>query len=462
MRLLLAALLALGFAGAVQAQNSVLVSLDSDELSLLNGNGLVEAGLMRSDEIGIVTPGPGAYSLGVFLGMSSQWAYLGDADNDGRYADDSVDSPGDEVDAILVKNFTPLGAPYTPRDVFFSKVTSGDGFAPTVEDGDVIRFAGPTGALEFFITESQLLDVIGQLTTADLELDAIAQSSTGELFVSFADAELVGGVSAADGALIYIPASSLTYNGQGNVTAVVTNTAKIVAEEIHFQAMVAASGMRTSVGGLPGTGVNELTALELDPAGGTWISPIDATITMPNLIFAWAGFSNDGALISTASGGTIPSINGIPMASTVATTGTQIGATPSSTGIFGVDGLGIIPQQTHPFVAENYPRNLITSMPSWHRVEFTAATPNNTVIVVADAGPSVPGLAVPSFILPPFGEFFVGGTAVNLGSVPSDADGFADFTTIFNLPVLTGANIVIQGIDVGTLTLSAPAALQFL
>lgn len=443
-------------ASPAAAQQTILFSFDTDELIFDNGNGLTEIGLLREDEIGTVTPGPGLYSAQPFLPMSAQWAYLGDADNDGRYADDSTSGPGDEVDALFVKANT--GFPVTPRDVFMSRSTA-DGYGSSFLDGDVFRFAGPDGALEVFVTEAQLVNAIGQSPGSDVDLDAICQASDGGLFISFELDELVGGVTAGDGALISIPA--VTYDAQGNVSSIAANSAVIVATESDMDALVVNSGMLSSVGGTPS--YTDLAALEIDPAGGTWTSPQFPDTQLPNLLFGWEGFSNDGAIISTANGGSIPTINGVPMASTVATTGTQIGMLPDSTGLGGINGLAIIPAQDAPFVVENYPRNLITSMPSFHQLQYSGATPSTSIAVTVNLGPTASGGALPSQFIAPFGELF--GSLLTfqvLISVPANSAGQAAVSTVINVPGLVGRNLVFQGIDNTALELSLPAALQFL
>ncbi len=465
MKLLATALLTLALAGAGFAQHSVVFALDSDENTFSNGNGLFESGLLKEDEVAIVTPTVGLYSASAWLTMSCQWAYLGDADNDGRYADDSVEAPGDDTDSVFVKRFpsAPVG-PLTQRDLYISKESS-DGFAAgTIENGDVFRYiGGPNGTLEVFVREDDLLVAIGQASTSDLNTDAICQSSTGDLFVSFADNELVNGVNANDGSIIMIPASAIAYDGNFNVASITAGSAIKIAEEADMFTVVAASGMKTSVGGtITASNVSELTALEIDPNGGTWTTPLGGQ-TVPNLLFAWQGFSNDGGIVSTAGGGSIATINGIAMGSTVATTGLQIGMLPTSTGIFGMNGLAVIDAQANPFVSENHPRNLITSLPSYHRVEFSGATPGAIVAVLGDVGPAVSGSALGSLVFPPFGELFITSVeGVNLGSVVADTGGFANMVLILTSPTLVGLNVVFQGFDLSTFTLSAPAALQFL
>ncbi|MEQ8767786.1 MAG: hypothetical protein RL885_28040 [Planctomycetota bacterium] len=458
MRSLATLLAAIALAGSATAQNTILFSFDEDELTLDNGNGLFEIGELHQDEIGVVTPGVGFYSAEPFLPLGAQWAYLGDADSDGRYADDSVDGPGDEVDALFVKA-NHVG-PVTPRDVFMSRETE-DGYGPGFLDSDVFRFAGPNGALEVFLTEAEIVNAIGQAPGSDVDLDAICQAADGALYLSFSLDESVGGVTAGDGALICIPAVAITYDAQGNVSSILTNTAAIVATESDMDALVINSGVVTSVGGSPS--YSDLSALEIDPAGGTWAAPQFPGTDLQNMLFGWEGFSNDGAILSTAGGGTIATINGIPMGSTIATPGTHIGMLPDSTGLGGINGLALIPTQDAPFVVENYPRNLITSMPSWHQLQYSGATPNGTIAVTVNLGPTTTGGALPSQFIAPFGELF--GNLITfqvLFNVPADSAGQASVSTVINIPGLVGQNLVFQGIDVTSARLSTPAALQFL
>ncbi len=458
MRLLLVVILAATLSSSAAAQHSVLFSFDGDELTLDNGNGLVEIGLLHQDEIGVVTPGPGFFSAQPFLSLGAQWAYLGDADNDGRYADDSVDGPGDEVDALFVK--ASAVGPITPRDVFMSRETE-DGFGPGFLDSDVFRFVGPNGALEIFVSEAQLVSAIGQAPGSDVDLDAICQASDGALYFSFSLDETVGGVTAGDGALLCIPANAITYDAQGNVSFVAASSAAIVATEADMDALVVNSGMRSSVGGTPS--YTDLAALEIDPAGGTWTSPQFPGTDLPNMLFGWEGFSNDGAILSTANGGSLATINGFAMASATATTGTQIGMLPDSTGLGGLNGLALIPTQAPPFVVENYPRNLITSQPSFHQLQYSGASPGGLIAVTVNVGPGGSGSALPSQTIAPFGELF--GNLLSfqvLVNIPADSAGQAVVTTILNSPALTGRNLVFQGIDLTALRLSTPAALQFL
>jgi hypothetical protein len=168
--------------GASHAQDSLVFGLDSDEFFLDGASGLLEAGLLRQDEVAIFTPGVDT-SASVFAAMAAQWVYIGDLDSDGRYVDASADGPGLDTDAVFVKRFPSAPAGVSgPRVVYYSKEST-DGFGTAIEDGDVFRYSSQ-GALDHFVREDDLLVALGQLATADLDLNAICQSGTGDLFFS--------------------------------------------------------------------------------------------------------------------------------------------------------------------------------------------------------------------------------------------------------------------------------------
>ena len=440
------------------AQHTLLINMDGDELTLDNGNGLVSVGTCGEDEVYAVTPAPGPKpSAAPFLSRACQWALLGDADADGRYADDSTLAPGGDIDAIFVRagDVGPFGV----RDIFISK-ESNTGFAAGLDDGDVFRYAGPLGALEFFVTEAQLRTALGTASTS-VDLNALCQNAAGDLF--FSCSLSISGIM-DDGDLLYIPAAAITYDGSGNITAIAASSAVVAATEAEMLAAITASGFKTSTGDDASTSF-DLSGLEIDPAGGTW-TPASSGLTISNLLFAWSGYSNDGAVISTAGGGSIGMINGVPLASTAATQGDQIGLLPDSTGLGGLEGIALIPEQQHQLVLENYPVDLHTSTGtgySWHRVELAGMTPNSYAQLFMVFGPITPGGAVPSTTA--FnGEFFTfGPSAFNLLPVFTDAKGFGQFSiTIPPLPALPGNNIVFQVVDYTTRTVSTPAAVQFI
>ena len=451
--------LALGalFPLAASGQHTVLFNTDGDELTLDNGNGLVSVGLAGEDEVYALTPAVGSLpSAFPFLSRACQWTLLGDADNDGRYADDSTLAPGGDIDAVF-RRATDTG-PFGVRDIFVSK-EGNTGFAPGLEDGDVFRYAGPSGALEVFLTEAHLQSALGTASTS-IDLNALCQNTAGDLFFSLSLA-LSGIID--DGDLGMIPAVAITYDGSGNVASITASSAVVAATEAEMIALVTASGFKTSVGGDVSTSF-DLSALEIDPNGGTW-TPTSSGLTFDNLLFAWSGFSNDGAIISSSGGGSIAVINGVSMGSTAATQGDQIGLLPDSTGLGGLEGLALMPEQAQFGVVENYPVDLHTDSAggySWHRIELAGMAPNSFAQLFLVVGPTTSGGAVSS-VSAFGGEFFVGIGYVSVVPIFTDAKGFGQLSlTIPPLPGLPGANIVLQVVDAVTRKVSTGAAVQFI
>lgn len=453
-------LVVLAVAVAVLPAQHVLLmtAAGSDEHTL--GLDAPEIDLIRGDEIYEVFPLPGvAYTARPFLPISLQYAYVGDLDGDGQFVEDSIDGPGGPLDAIFVK--AGAASPVTPRDVFFS-IESVTGInIPGLLPSDVARYAGQ-GAIEKFLTEGQLEIATGGTS---LNLDALAQSAAGDLFLSFSLTETLAIGSVDDGDLLRIPASAITYDPvTGNVVAITAASVQLVATQADLVAMIATSGMRTSVGGTVTATSFELSGLEIDPNGGTFAAPQDATMVLPNLLFCWSDFSNDGAIVSTAAGGSIAVINGVPMGSTVATQGDQIGWQPNSTGVFGPGGLALIPAQAPAYATLNYPRNLHTqgSGQTLLQLQVSGGLPGSFSALAASVETTVPGGAFAVSPSPFAGELFLS-SPILLGVFAHDALGNCSSPLlVLATPPLSGLDVTTQALDLGNLRLSTPGALSFL
>lgn len=425
-----------------------------------------EADVMRSDEIYEISPAVGQSGLArPFLPISLQWHYVGDLTPDGQYVEDDIEGPGDTLDEVFIKAGTV--APVTPRQVFFSlAATSAD--LPGVRVSDVLRYSAQ-GVQEFFLTHAQVNSACGLTpTSTSVNLDAICQSAAGDIFFSQSGLTTINGVPTDDGDILVIPASALTYDANGNVSAVTAASATRVASQADLLAMVDLSGHRTSVGGVANSGTSpafELSGLEIDPNGGTWTSPI-TSVMYPNLLFCWSDFSNDGALISTALGGSIAVINGVPMGSTVATLGDQIGILPDSTGTFGPNGFAVIPASQPSYALMNYPRNQFpggTTTQGLLQNQISGGTPGGFSVVVWSIESAVPGGTFPSApgFSPFLGEFGISAPNI-VGAYLNDAQGYAQ-TDLFLLDTAaaSGANLACQALDVNTFRLSTPSAVTF-
>jgi len=422
-----------------------------------------EVDLMRSDEIYEITPLVGTLAPArPFLPISLQYHYVGDLDGNTIYVEDDIEGPADTLDAVFLKAGT-VG-PVTPRDVFWSIVSTSTINIPGLRVSDVVRFSGQ-GTLEFFLTQVLLNGACGYASTSNtVNLDAICQSAAGDIFFSQSGINSINGIATDDGDVLVIPASAITYDGSGNVSAITAGTAVRIASQADLISYVLASGHRTSVGGLVTTSF-ELSGLEIDPAGGTWVSPLDG-LTYPNLLFCWSDFSNDGAIISTAGGGTIASINGVMMGSTVATLGDQIGIEPTSTGTFGPNGIALIPLQPPTFTLLNYPRNQHPASAIWTplQLQTSGGTPFGFTILTwsvesAVANGTFPAIAAP---LPFLGEFGITAPFI-LGLYPNDALGNCSSEIfLIEMALVHGVNLAAQALDFTTFQLSTPSATSFL
>lgn len=455
MRALLLAATSAAFAGLAPAQHTILMTSGGSVESTL-GTDPFEIDIIRNDGIHEVTPVLGVpYTARPFLPISLQWYYLGDQDNDATYVDASTDGPGGQIDEIFVKRGT-VG-PVTPRDVFFSIAATAANL-PGVLPSDVVRYAGQ-GTREVFLTEAQLMAGTGGTS---LNLDALAQSTAGDLFFSFSLTEVLPIGSIDDGDLVMIPASAITYDASGNVASIAAASAQLVATQADLIVLINASGFRTSVGGLVTTSF-ELSGLEIDPNGGTFQAPANPSLVLPNLLFCWNDSTNDGAIISTANGGSFAIINGVPMASAVATQGNQIGWLPGSTGVFGPGGLALIPLQAPAYATLNYPRNLHTlgSGRTMLQLQVSGGTPFGASALLWSPESQVPGGSFPA--LPsPFGEL---GMSAPIVIGVALHDGLGNCTSplfILNTTALTGLNLATQSLDLTTFRLSTPGAVSFL
>jgi hypothetical protein len=460
-------------AGLAPAQHTILLIGGTSTENTL-GIDAPEIDTMRPSEIYSVTPVPGiAYTARPFLPVSLQWHYVGDNDTDGQYVEDTTvgSGPANNLDAVFIKAGT-VG-PVTPRDVYFSIASA---TSPTTDDlpgvvnvSDVLRYSAQ-GAIEKFLTQAQLNVACGLTSTSTtMNLDALCQSVAGDLFFSLATTTTVNGTSMVDGDLLYIPASAINYDVDGNVSTITGGTAVRLATDSQMIAMATASGYKSSVGGTisPTSTSFDISGLEMDPNGGTWVSPEDLQ-SYPNVIFCWDDFSNDGALISTNGGGTIATINGVPMASLVATQGTQIGMQPTTTGIFGPSGFALIPMQQHTHSLLNYPRNLHTAGTgdTLVQLQVSGGTPFGFTILAWSPESTVPGGAFPSFPTPPGftgNDLGMISAIIIIGLYPNDALGNSQSELMFlSSPIMAGANLAAQAVDVTNFHLSTPSAFSFL
>ncbi len=448
---------------ATAQTESVLFAFSSDHQTLDGGGGLFDAGRIRPDEVGVVTPMAGGfYSARGLISVGTQWAWRGDDDNDGNWVDSSTAAPGNDTDAIMVKRF--LGATATPtvRDVCISKE---DNYSTSISalDGDVIYH--PTqGTVAKFVTEAQIATATG---ASSIDVDAICQDFNGDLYISFDVNESMTGGTGDDSGIIRIPAAAITYDPvTGDVVSTTGGLAEILSDEPFLRGTIDASGIRSNAGATPHVASSiDLQGLDIDPTGGTWTSPLTGG-TYPNLLLSWeSGASGDGGIVSTASGGAIPNVNGVAMGSPVATTGTHLGLAPTSTGLTNLVALAVVADLEIPTLVENYPEyQLTTSDFGFSTQQVTGATPLGTVAFILTIQAATTGGALSSVpLLAPFGgELFEPASLIVTTTTVADSLGYASQTLDVSSLVGSGLHINWQVFDAGTFTFSLPAPIQFL
>jgi len=304
---------------------------------------------VRRNEIQWVEPNATAsFSSKAWLPRVSSNVVLGDHDGDGNFDErqqfggiDALVHPRDKNGARVRIDKTRLF--FSPR--------SGEPtlFGPAFQPADIGRVL-PGGFVERFLTAGQVHAAFGIPNNVAVDVDAAALHLTpngGSVYLSFEGAHAItvaglGVVVVGDGAIVRIPPAAITWtlspwDGAAIVDTVVPLSGQLVLAESQVDTRVANSGIRDAAGAAVTT-IGDLDGLTLDPQGGTFQSPwINAPI--PHLWFCGENLTGAG-IVSTAGGGSIPALNGVPLGSPVATDGKQVGlyTTPS---VGSLDGLAV-------------------------------------------------------------------------------------------------------------------------
>lgn len=445
-------------AATLSAQEALVFATAEPELVLDGAGGNASSAEVRTSEVVGVLPSLTLASARPFLSDDAQWAYLGDFDADGAFVDDPLAGPGGAVDAVFVPRFGAAAGATGQRDVYVSKTGSSD-LGPSVRDGDVFRYS-TQGSILIFLNEVDLAAGIPGVT--DFDLDAIAQSATGDLFFSVSDDTL--GALGTDGSIFAVPAANVLYGPGEIVLGVMANSVIEIATEADVAQMIVASLMRSVDGAAPDLGDIDLSALELDPNGGSWISPVDG-LAYPNLWFGWDAPDSDAAVISTFGGGSIAFSGSVPLASAQNTTGLALGLAPSAAGVGGLAGLARINSNSPPVVLENFPTSAFGPTPSlFTRQEVSGATPGGPVFFFWENVSNAPAAVAPLFPLPPqFGGQLLGNATVEIfGVAVADSGGNAQISSFLPATVV-GSNfhLIQQAYDLGGARFSTPAPMDF-
>lgn len=300
---------------------------------------------LGTNEIAIVThDGACAVSAEKFAPLTAYNAMAGDEDGDGSHWNPTLLGT---IDAILVSSYLPAGSTNLRTTWVSVSAPTGACVAGTrLRPGDVGAIvhvpgvAGGNGVVELFLSAEQVKAALGTpAAVANIDVDAIAQDSAGNLLLSLAVAVNINvfvpgaGLTAMvldDGAVFMIPASAITYAADGTVAAVANQRAIVVRSEAQIDAMVF-NAVVARHNGTRAVVIDDLTGLDIALGGGSFVVPWGtAAVTVPH--FAFTGEQLSGLVIlETTGGGTRMPIFGC------APSGTMFGAGASTGDELGVD-----------------------------------------------------------------------------------------------------------------------------
>lgn len=503
-------------ASPLVAQNSLVFTGRFPFQSLDTVNERPNGSINRLEEFdfSIVTPGAGAFARSLQPATAHQ-AYLGDGNADGNYTkflNFKTYFQNIQFGGLFMK-FADKSVPLAQNVYFtvrsnvaglqFEAFTTNGTAVAVLRPGDFVRFTG-SGNLEYFVTQDQLDVAAGPAPTGFSSVkgaSALCQDSAGNLYYSpptgghWVNGNAGGAVVANDGALVMIPASAITYDAFGNVSAIAANSARLLLEEVNLgpgpqplsvRQMVLNAGTFDRTGGpvVVAATFGKVAGLDLDPNGGTFLPNYpDATGAfppVPNLVFCSDPGSYAGTIWSTNNNGSAAVINGVTCASTTAgvpATGSWLGvnldvpnAQPS---LMGLIVTGQLPYE--PLVLDMPNFGAINNSGTQANIEIDVhGSPINFVVLLADFNiPALGGFApsVPTSLLPltlnPFSHFqaFPLFTPTELGLQLTDGNGYASY--ILGNPhagQFAGIPMILQAgaLDFsGTIQVSNPVMAQF-
>lgn len=411
---------------------------------------------VRTNSLQIVQPKAGMpFHSASYMPRAGYDALLGDGDGDADFHEPNIFGA---IDATLLPR-SPGGAllPIDKTRVFFSvKQSFTDTYGNTMSQGDIGRIRAG-GHIELFISAASIRNAFGIPAGFGIDVDAVAMGFRpgvlgGDLYLSFEELEVINippfGVTAiTDGSILRIPAGAMSYaaspyDGAMTVTGTAANSGQIIADEANMDVATTNAGVRDASGALV-TSIIDVDGLTIDPTGGFWQSP-----WTPNPVHHlwYCGQSLTGAaVVSTVGGGSIPSLNGRPLASAVMTTGQQVGLVTSS-GVSSLAGLSVtncgtshlsLDTATPVFTgAGTLELDVGGSTSAWALI--TVGLGCNTAGCV-DTGTPLPNPDYPALVAP--NVFFF---------QPTGADGCGRLSLFFPGPLVTalaGQTLVFQTVD---------------
>ena len=362
--------------------------------------------------------------------------------------------------------------------------------------GDFVRFL-PNGSIEYFVTDDLLAMAYGPVPagqSGEMGASDICQDGAGNLYLSPSEGGIwvngnMGGAEYCNrGAVVKIPASAITYDVSGNVSAIAPSSAYMLWNQ--FTAGPGGTAMWNFITGSNGqlndgspisasqANFYNLVGLDIDPNGGmataSYPDGSGNTDMVPNLVFCTDNGTVGGIIYSTANFGSVATINGVQMGSNtngVPTDGSHLGVVLDTAAFQPtLMGLAVVPEIA-PTVVLDMPASgsIQTTDPT---VDFDmSGTPFDVGFVIADLGPQAPGLFFPSVPLGSFPVNFSGRSwpglfpylnPTTLGLVILNGNGYGTLSLPnFHNGTFTGATMVAQAVTLTRpFTVSSPVVLQ--
>ncbi|MCR9248533.1 MAG: hypothetical protein NXI31_26195 [bacterium] len=429
-------------------------------------------------------PGAGAFARSLLPATGMQ-CYLGDGNGDNNYLKfDEFSSLSYflnlQIGGIFVQHadrgdVTWDRVYFTVRDNVAEDIevlTSGGTQTHTLVPGDWVRLM-PNGDVEFFMTPAQLAVAAGAPPAGQGSTHgahALVQTDTGDLYYSpvqgghWVNGNQGGPIFANDGAIVKIAAADINYDSNGNISSFNPDSAVLCLEETNagsspnprsIRMMVGSAGAFDNAGnailGTSGSTVYAKTSgLGLDPNGGTFQTTFPdgsgAYTDEPNLVFTSDAGRYGGTIFSTASNGSIATINGQLCGSNlsgVPATGAWLGVTLDVSNFQPtIMGLTVVDDLDHDPVLLDQPNfgalDLAANQPTWD-IDLNGP-PAGVAFLIATFGPGGPGgvpASIPASLLPVtlgagHADIFTSMNTLTLGLAVTDPNGYATFS--FNNP----------------------------
>ncbi len=443
---LLLATATVSFATSAVAQSvnmkGMLYTISGREFTL-SGSGGLPMRLISSMDVALTKKGfPCKQSAEKWAPTSGYNTLAGDENGDAVHWNPALMG---QIDAVFCKQKPSFFGRVNMRNTYISPsiymgtaVSGGPGFRPG-DVGAIVRNGFGDGQIEYFMRTEHIMKSFG-IVTPQINLDAVTQDSAGNIYLSLENDQKVevlynGALTwlpMRDGAVGMIPASTINYDGFGNVVNVAAKRGIILLKEGLVDKMTQNSHLADRVGTCIQLCI-DTDALSIDPSNTTnqtfWGTSV---VKYSNLAIAAEGYTG-GGIITTLGNGQILTVDGCKIGTLCnagATMGPQIGLRPNTTvgGIYShVNGLHIVNRAPCRFTLDT--ATAVTTSPSTIQIDVGSPAGSTPYLLLGfgatgagTVSSSSPWMFGPNCFPDIYGFVF------GLGAIPTDSQGFGSRT----------------------------------